>query len=76
MLLSAGMGIGLMFWSVAEPMFHYGTPIADVRRHPAGTPEAAQVAWASPIFIGASIPGPSTPWSGSLAFFASTEGCR
>jgi choline/glycine/proline betaine transport protein len=26
MLLSAGMGIGLMFWSVGEPMFHYSTP--------------------------------------------------
>lgn len=26
MLLSAGMGIGLMFWSVAEPIFHYMIP--------------------------------------------------
>jgi len=26
MLISAGMGIGLMFWSVAEPIFHYMTP--------------------------------------------------
>jgi choline/glycine/proline betaine transport protein len=26
MLLSAGMGIGLMFWSVAEPIFHYMEP--------------------------------------------------
>lgn len=25
MLFSAGMGIGLMFWSVAEPMWHFGT---------------------------------------------------
>jgi len=25
MLFSAGMGIGLMFWSVAEPMWHLGT---------------------------------------------------
>ena len=24
MLFSAGMGIGLMFWSVAEPIYHYG----------------------------------------------------
>ncbi|MEF8830105.1 MAG: BCCT family transporter [Halobacteriales archaeon] len=24
MLFSAGMGIGLMFWSVAEPMYHFG----------------------------------------------------
>jgi choline/glycine/proline betaine transport protein len=26
MLFSAGMGIGLMFWSVAEPVMHYGAP--------------------------------------------------
>ena len=26
MLFSAGMGIGLLFWSIAEPMYHYVTP--------------------------------------------------
>ena len=26
MLISAGMGIGLMFWSVAEPISHWGSP--------------------------------------------------
>jgi len=26
MLFSAGMGIGLVFWSVAEPMYHFGSP--------------------------------------------------
>ncbi|MCA1029901.1 BCCT family transporter [Bacillus timonensis] len=26
MLFSAGMGIGLVFWGVAEPMYHYYTP--------------------------------------------------
>lgn len=26
MLFSAGMGIGLVFWSVAEPMYHYASP--------------------------------------------------
>ncbi len=26
MLISAGMGIGLMFWSVAEPVYHYAEP--------------------------------------------------
>ncbi len=26
MLFSAGMGIGILFWSVAEPMFHYQSP--------------------------------------------------
>jgi choline/glycine/proline betaine transport protein len=29
MLFSAGMGIGLLFWSVAEPMAHYLRPPAD-----------------------------------------------
>jgi glycine betaine transporter len=26
MLFSAGMGVGLLFWGVAEPIFHYVTP--------------------------------------------------
>ncbi|MGO4886580.1 BCCT family transporter [Anaerobacillus sp. MEB173] len=26
MLFSAGMGVGLIFWGVAEPIFHYTTP--------------------------------------------------
>ncbi|WP_243290858.1 BCCT family transporter [Bacillus sp. FJAT-47783] len=26
MLFSAGMGIGLVFWGVAEPMYHYSSP--------------------------------------------------
>ncbi|NBC82963.1 MAG: BCCT family transporter [Bacteroidetes bacterium] len=26
MLFSAGMGIGILFWSVGEPMFHYSQP--------------------------------------------------
>ncbi|TVQ93719.1 MAG: BCCT family transporter [Chromatiaceae bacterium] len=40
MLFSAGMGIGLLFYGVAEPMFHFvASPLAE-----AGTPEAARVA--------------------------------
>ena len=40
MLFSAGMGIGIMFWSVAEPIFHYlSPPMADGE-----TAEAAQQA--------------------------------
>ncbi len=41
MLFSAGMGIGLVFWSVAEPMTHFRSP-------PTGTgltPEAARLAF-------------------------------
>jgi len=44
MLLSAGMGIGLMFWSVGEPMYHYDSPsplFSGIAPH---TPEAAQAA--------------------------------
>lgn len=26
MLFAAGMGIGLVFWGVAEPLFHYASP--------------------------------------------------
>lgn len=26
MLFSAGMGIGLLFWSIAEPVYHFGAP--------------------------------------------------
>lgn len=40
MLFSAGMGIGLVFWSIAEPMFHFLTPPTGE----AGTPAAARLA--------------------------------
>ncbi|HET8745332.1 MAG TPA: BCCT family transporter [Ramlibacter sp.] len=38
MLFAAGMGIGLVFWGVAEPVSHYGTPPPGIAP---GTPEAA-----------------------------------
>jgi len=41
MLFSAGMGIGLVFWGVAEPVSHYFTPPAGVTGQ---TTEAAQIA--------------------------------
>ena len=41
MLFAAGMGIGLVFWGVAEPVSHYGTPPPGIT---AGTPEAANAA--------------------------------
>ncbi|UOE77513.1 glycine betaine uptake BCCT transporter [Parageobacillus thermoglucosidasius] len=40
MLFSAGMGIGLVFWGVAEPISHYYEPPAGE----GGTPEAARTA--------------------------------
>ncbi len=44
MLLSAGMGIGLMFWSVGEPMYHYASPSPLFSKVAPNTPEAAQAA--------------------------------
>jgi glycine betaine transporter len=41
MLFAAGMGIGLVFWGVAEPISHYVTPPPGIQ---AGTPEAANAA--------------------------------
>lgn len=41
MLFSAGMGIGLVFWGVAEPISHYMNPPMGLSP---GTPEAAKAA--------------------------------
>ncbi|MFD0958954.1 glycine betaine uptake BCCT transporter [Paenibacillus chungangensis] len=41
MLFSAGMGIGLVFWGVAEPLSHYMTPPEGIA---GGTAEAARTA--------------------------------
>jgi glycine betaine transporter len=41
MLFAAGMGIGLVFWGVAEPVFHYGAPPPGITPN---TPEAANAA--------------------------------
>jgi BCCT family betaine/carnitine transporter len=50
MLFAAGMGIGLMFWGVAEPLTYYygesGTPLGV----PARTPEAADMAMAATLY--------------------------
>src|SRR5690625_1166415 len=43
MLFSAGMGIGLVFWGVAEPVSHYFVP-------PFGEPESAEAAEAAVQF--------------------------
>jgi glycine betaine transporter len=48
MLFQAGMGIGLVFWGVAEPVTHYNTPplgLAEGR-----TPEAAALALQTAFF--------------------------
>ncbi|MCA9424000.1 MAG: BCCT family transporter [Candidatus Omnitrophica bacterium] len=48
MLFSAGMGIGLVFWSVAEPVTHLQTPPLETT--PAISPEAAGSAMAMTYF--------------------------
>ena len=63
MLFSAGMGIGLVFWGVAEPVLHYQNPPMGS----GGTPEAARQAmiysfyhwglhaWAVYVVLGLSV---------------------
>jgi choline/carnitine/betaine transport len=48
MMFSAGMGIGLMFYGVSEPISHFATPPPGTGA--AGNPEAAQVAMATTLF--------------------------
>ena len=74
MLISAGMGIGLMFWSVAEPIFHYmaPSPMFDV---PAETAQSAQVALGLTYYHWGIHPWGIYALVGlSLAFFAYNRG--
>ena len=48
MMFSAGMGIGLMFYGVSEPLAHYVSP--PPRTVTAETPEAVQTAMATTLF--------------------------
>ena len=71
MLFSAGMGIGLMFWSVAEPVGYftnwYGTPL----NTPEGTAEAARMAMGATMFHWGLHPWATYAVVGlSLAFFS------
>jgi choline/glycine/proline betaine transport protein len=73
MLLSAGMGIGLMFWSVAEPISHLMTPpFPGVE---AATPEAAELAMSVTYFHwGLHAWGIYALVALALAFFAFNRG--
>jgi len=74
MLFSAGMGIGLMFWSVGEPVTHLGTvpPFFDVQ---AGTAEAGQAALGTTFFHWGLHPWAVYALVGlGLAFFAYNRG--
>jgi choline/carnitine/betaine transport len=48
MMFSAGMGIGLMFFGVSEPLSHFVTPPPGTG--PAGNPHAVQTAMATTLF--------------------------
>ncbi|MES9834322.1 MAG: BCCT family transporter [Candidatus Thiodiazotropha sp. LLP2] len=75
MLFAAGMGIGLMFWSVAEPAAYYtdwwGTPLNVTK----GTPEAAEMAMGATMFHWGLHPWAIYAVVGlSLAFFTYNKG--
>jgi len=75
MLFAAGMGIGLMFWSVAEPVAYfsgwYKTPLNVVPN----TPEAARMALGATMFHWGLHPWAIYGVVGlSLAFFAYNKG--
>jgi len=74
MLLSAGMGIGLMFWSVAEPIFHLTAPAPMFNVEP-GTEAAASAALATTYYHWGLHPwGIYALVSLALAFFAFNRG--
>ncbi len=50
MLFSAGMGIGLMFWSVAEPIFHFESPPTFWGNVDPGSADAARAAMGTTFF--------------------------
>ena len=75
MLFAAGMGIGLMFWSVAEPTAYYtdwwGTPLNVTAK----TPEAADMAMGATMFHWGLHPWAIYAVVGlSLAFFSYNKG--
>lgn len=75
MLFAAGMGIGLMFWSVAEPVAYYTAWYKTPLGVAANTPEAASAAMGATMFHWG-----LHPWAIygvvalSLAFFAYNKG--
>lgn len=74
MLISAGMGIELMFWSVIEPVFHYMTPSPIFNVCPQIRPSRPRWPWGSPTFTGVYTHGIYALVGLSLAFFAYHRG--
>lgn len=91
MLFAAGMGVGLMFYGVSEPLTHYGTALGGTSMGEAGArtdwaplgaaegnPSAAMsLGMAATIFHWGLHPGRSTPsWPCRWRSFPTTRGCR
>jgi choline/glycine/proline betaine transport protein len=75
MLLSAGMGIGLMFWSVGEPIYHFSSPSPMFDGVLSGTPQAAQAAMGVTFFHWGIHPWAIYSLMGlGLAFFSYNRG--
>jgi len=75
MLLSAGMGIGLMFWSVGEPMYHYASPSPMFEGVEASSAAAAQASMGVTYFHWGLHPWAIYAIVGlGLAFFAYNRG--
>lgn len=72
MLFSAGMGIGLLFWGVGEPMYHFSSPPMGIE---AKSIEAAQMAMGATFFHwGLHAWGIYAVLGLALAFFAFNRG--
>ncbi len=51
MLFSCAIGVGILFWSIAEPIYHLqGNPFIEMAGIAVGSPEAAQVALRITLF--------------------------
>jgi hypothetical protein len=89
MLFAAGMGIGLMFFGVLEPVYYFGTPWGDQPlmrdlgivdgelADPATVEAARRMAMAGPSTTGACTPGRCMPsWRCRWRFSPTTRACR
>ncbi len=75
MLLSAGMGIGLLFWSVGEPIYHFSDPSPMFGNIVPMSAEAAQASMATTYFHWGIHPWAIYAIVGlGLAFFAYNRG--
>jgi betaine/carnitine transporter, BCCT family len=90
MLFAAGMGIGLMFYGVSEPLSHFGSAMGGTASKTACAPTGHRwgpppvmrrppggSAWRPPSTTGRCTPGPSMRcWRWGWPSSPSTRGCR